>query len=245
MRVLLLLTFFYFNNFALYLNYFSLIMRFFKRLTIAIIIYMCSVFAWAEDIDNSAAGFFVAMPDDEIEYLNMSIKNEMVELYKIGNSSKARNLFSGESWISYMDSTRIDVTLAAEKCFMTIKVYEQKRGKRVYAVAKTMYTPIADSDICFYNEKMERLNADKIFVRPEFKDFFLKTNNKDLHEVMDKISMMFLKFDVSQDGDLMVSLNDMWLDVLDREVSNMLLQMKKEKPLCYGWDGKRFKEVEN
>ena len=222
-----------------------MIMRFFKRLTIAIITYMCSVLVWAEDIDNSAAGFFIAMPDDEIEYLNMSIKNEMVELYKIGNSSKTRNLFSGESWISYMDSTRIDITLAAEKCFMTIKAYEQKRGKIVYAVTKTMYTPIADSDICFYNEKMERLNVDKIFVRPEFKDFFSKTPNKDLREVMDKISMMFLKVDVSQNGDLMVSLNDMWFDVLDRDVSNMLLQLKKDKPLCYSWDGKRFKEVEN
>ena len=220
-------------------------MRFFKRLTIALITYMCSVLVWAEDIDNSAAGFFIAMPDEEIEYLNMSIKNEMVELYKIGNSSKARNLFSGESWISYMDSTRIDVTLAAEKCFMTIKAYEQKRGKRVFAITKTMYTPIADSDICFYNEKMERLNADKIFTLPKFKDFFSKTKNKDLREVMDKISMMFLKIDISQNGDLKVSLNDMWLDVLDRDVSNKLLQLKKRKPLCYSWDGKRFKEVEN
>ena len=220
-------------------------MSLFKPLFFTLLLSIISICSWAEESENSVSRFFVAMPDEEIEYLNMSLKNEMVELYKIGTSAKTRNLLGGESWISYIDSTRINITLAEGKCFMTVKQYDQKCGTKIYALVKTMYTPIADNDICFYNERMEKLNSDKIFELPKFKDFFAKTNDKRLCEVMDKIPAIFLKVEVSDNGDFWVSLNDMWFDVLDRDISDMLLQIKKKNPLCYKWTGKRFKVSEN
>ena len=220
-------------------------MSIFKRLALTILVSAFTICTWAEGRENSLENFFITMPDDEIEYLNMSLKSEMVELYKIGATGKVINLLGGESWITHMDSMRIDIVLANEKCYMTINTIEQKRGKKLYAIVKTIYTPIADSDICFYNEKLEKVDSENIFEYPKFKDFFSETNNKSLNEVMKKISMMFLKVEISENGNLMVTLNDMWLDVLDKEISNTLLQIKRKNPLCYSWSGKRFKLIEN
>ena len=220
-------------------------MSYARQSALTILILFTTLFAYAEGFDNTAAGFFVAMPDEEAEYLNMSLKSEMVELYKIGTSSKTRNLLGGESWISHMDTTRIDAVLATEKSLMTIKTYEQKKGKQLYAVVKTLYTPIADSEILFYNDKMEKLNTEKLFATPKFKDFFAKPSDKELRKIMDKITMMFIKIEVSEEGNLLVTLDDMWLDVLDKNISKKLLQLKKKTPLCYKWSKKQFKLVES
>lgn len=199
----------------------------------------------AENVASSIESFFVAMPDEEIEYLNMSLKSEMLELYKYNSPLKVKNLLGGESWISYMDSTRIDVVLSANKVFMTIYAYEKRRGEKVYAVIKTLYTPITDSNVHFYNDMVERVDGDKIFVFPDFKDFFAKTDKKELTKVLDKISMVFYKIDVLQDGKFSISLDDMWLDVLDADISDVLKQIKYSHPLSYVWGGKRFKIVKD
>ncbi len=220
-------------------------MNYARQSALTILLSLITLLTHAEGFDNTAAGFFVAMPDEEAEYLNMSLKSEMVELYKIGTSSKTRNLLGGESWISHMDTTRIDAVLATEKSLMTIKTYEQKKGKQLYAVVKTLYTPIADSEILFYNDKMEKLNTEKLFATPKFKDFFAKPSDKELRKTMDRITMMFIKIEVSEEGNLLVTLDDMWLDVLDKNISNKLMQLKKKTPLCYKWSKKQFKLIES
>ena len=128
---------------------------------------------------------------------------------------------------------------------MTICSYEKKRGEKLYAVVKTLYTPVADSDIHFYNDMVERVDGDKIFVFPDFKDFFAKTDKKELTKVLDKISMVFYRIDVLQDGKFSISLDDMWLDVLDADISDVLKQIKYSHPLSYVWGGKRFKIVKD
>lgn len=197
----------------------------------------------AENVASSIESFFVAMPDEEIEYLNMSLKSEMVELYKYNSPLKVKNLLGGESWISYMDSTRIDVVLSVNKVLMTIYAYEKRRGEKVYAVIKTLYTPITDSNVHFYNDMVVRLDTDKLFVFPDFKNFFVKTDKKELTKVLDKISMVFYRIDVLQDGTFCISLDDMWLDVLDANISGLLQQIKYSHPLSYTWNGKSFKLV--
>ena len=135
-------------------------MSFFRRFVLVVVIAMISLGSWAEGLDTSTDTFFISMPDEETEYLNMSLKDEMVEnYYSSAKGSKTRNLLGGESWITYADLERVDVTLAAEKCFMSIKCYDKKRGELVYAVVKTMYTPIADSKIVFYNKRREKLDS--------------------------------------------------------------------------------------
>ena len=220
-------------------------MSFFKRFILSVFVLSFSVSLWAEGLDTSADTFFISLPDEETEYLNMSLKDEMVDKYYCAKGSKTRNLLGGESWITYIDLKRIDVTLAAEKCFMSIKCYDKKRGELVYAVVKTIYTPIADSEIVFYNKSREKLDSNKLIELPKFKDFFGMTSDKELREVMDKISMMFIKVDISEEGDLLFSLNDMWFDVLDSDISAKLLQIKYNAPLRYKWSGKRFKMVES
>jgi hypothetical protein len=220
-------------------------MSFFRRFALVVVVAMISSGLWAEGLDTSVDTFFASLSDEETEYLNMSLKEEMVNNYYSANGTKTRNLLGGESWITYADLERIDVTLAAEKCFMSIRCYEKKRGELVYAVVKTMYTPIADSKIVFYNMWRERLDSDKIIDFPKFKDFFAKTSDKELGEVMNKISMMFIKVDISEEGDLLFSLNDMWLDVLNKDISSVLLQTKIKEPLRYRWTGKVFKRVES
>ena len=212
-----------------------------KRFAIVIYMSLIVICVRAENISSSIESFFVAMPDEEIEYLNMSLKSEMVELYKFNSPLKVKNLMGGESWISYMDSTRVDVVLSSNKVFMTIYSYEKKRGEKIYAVVKTLYTPVADSDVHFYNDMVERVDADRLFVFPAFKDFFAKTNKKELTKVLDMISMVFYKIDVLKGGDFSISLDDMWLDVLDANISGVLKQTKSPQPLNYIWDGKRFK----
>ena len=220
-------------------------MSYTRQLALTILLSLTTLFTYAEGIDKTAADFFVAMPDEEAEYLNMSLKGEMVELYKIGTSSKTRNLLGGESWISHMDTTRIDAVLAAEKCLMTIKTYKNKQGKQLYTVVKTLYTPIADSEIQFFNGEMEKLNSKKLFEYPKFKDFFAKPSDKELRKIMERITMMFIKIEVAEEGTLLVTLDDMWLDILESNISNKLLQLKKKTPLCYKWSKKRFKWVES
>ena len=214
-----------------------------KRFALLVSVSLFAFCMKAENVASSIESFFVAMPDEEIEYLDMSLKSEMIELYKYNSPLKVRNLIGGESWISYMDSARIDVVLSANKVVMTICSYEKRRGEKVYAVIKTLYTPVADSNIHFYNDMYERVDIDKLFVFPSFKDFFEKTNKKELTKVMDKISMVFYKIDVLQDGKFSISLDDMWLDVLDANISEVLWQIKYSHPLSYMWDGKRFKAV--
>lgn len=220
-------------------------MSFLKRFTLVVFVLALPFSLWAVDNDNLAERVFVKMPDSEILYLNMSLKSEMVEFYKHKSSTKVSNLLGGKSWISYMDSSRIDAVLVADKCFLTMRVFERKCGKSVYAIVKTLLTPIADSNIRFYNEDFEIIESDKLFELPKFSDFFVKTKDKKLREVMDKITMVFLKIEISASGNVLVSLDDMWLDVLDKEISNTLLEMKYNAPLCYKWTGKRFKRVVN
>ncbi|MBR4120114.1 MAG: DUF3256 family protein [Bacteroidales bacterium] len=204
---------------------------------------MISFVSQAKGGEDSIERFFIDMPDEEIEYLDMSLKREMIELYKANSTVKARNLMGGESWISYIDSSRIDIVLATNKCFMTIKQYK-RRNKEIYAVIKTLYTPIADSYLSFYNGDIEQLETSKYFKYPKFSDFFIKTKDKESKGVMDKISMLFYKIDVSTEGDLHISPDDMWLDVLEPKFQQHLSEIRKKNPICYRWDGKKFKQIE-
>lgn len=220
-------------------------MAFLKRFALVTIMLFFVLSSWGKDENISAGEFFIQLPYDEIPYLNITIKREMVEHYNYSTPVMIRNMLGGNSWVSYMDSSRIDVVLAADKVFLTVKAFNLGRRKKVYAVVKTLYTPVADSNIKFYDEDVELIKDGKLFERPEFEDFFIKTKDKELRGVMNKISMMFLKIDVSDKGDLLVSLDDMWLDVLDKDISDRLLKKKRKTPLCYKWTGKRFKKVVN
>lgn len=218
-------------------------MYFFRRIALFVLFVLISFVSQAKQSEVSIERFFIDMPDEEIEYLDMSLKREMIELYNANSSIKVRNLMGGESWISYIDSSRIDIVLAANKCYATIKSYNKGR-KRVYAVIKTLYTPIADSYISIYNNDIERVDSYKYFKYPKFSDFFVKTKDKDLMKSMSKISMLFYKIDVLSNGNLHITLNDMWLDVLDNKLRQQLIEIRKELPLCYKWSGKRFKQIE-
>lgn len=220
-------------------------MRFFKHFVLVVFISVFSLPSWSSDKGEPVDVFFVQMPDVEIAYLNMSLKSEMVEFYKHNSSIKVRNLLGGESWISHIDSLQLDAVLVANKCFLTVKALEGKCGKRIYAVIKTVLTPIADSSIRFYDADAMSIDSYKLFNRPKFSDFFAKTKNKELKDVMDKITLMFLDIDVLPNGDLHVTMDDMWLDVLDSNTSKALLQIKHQAPLLYKWTGKRYKRVVN
>lgn len=220
-------------------------MAFLKRFAFVAIMLFFVLSSWGKGENISAGDFFIQMPEEEIPYLNITIKSEMVERYNYSAPTKIRNLLGGNSWVSYMDSSRIDVVLVADKVFLTVKAFDVRCGKRIYAVVKTLYTPIADSNIKFYDEYAELIKDGKLFDLPKFENFFAKTKDKELRVVMDKISMMFLRIDISNEGNLVVSLDDMWLDVLDKDISERLLKLKYKTPIHYKWTGKRFKRVVN
>lgn len=204
-----------------------------------------TLFSSAKGVVTSASNFFVVMPQSEIPYLDMSLKQEMVELYQIKSPMGVKNMFGGRSWISYMDSTRVDVVLSKDMCLLTVCEYEGKRGKKIYAVIKTLFTPIADSRLSFYDDDLQPLDVDRYINVPEFKDFFSKQAKKSVGEVVDKISMLFLKIDIAKDGTMGFTMDDMWLDVLDTDVVAKLRQSMQDGAITYKWNQNRFKRVEN
>jgi len=239
---LLLPTYFYFISSQEVFN-FILFMNLFRRYTLIVLFALICFVSQAKQNEDSIERFFIDMPDEEIEYLDMSLKREMIELYKATSTVKVRNLMGGESWISYIDSSRIDIVLAANKCFMTIKQYK-RRNRVVYTIIRTLHTPIVDSYVSIYSNDIESIEVSKYLKYPKFADFFAKTKNKDLKRSMSKISMLFYKIDVLPNGNISISLNDMWLDVLDDKLKQQLTEIRVKHPLYYKWNGKRFKQIE-
>ncbi len=187
--------------------------------------------------------FFVKMPDEVIPYLNYSLKSEMLDCYTDGKGRKTENILKGKSWVSYCDSARIDVVLSDGKSILSVFEYKKKKGTPIYAVIKTIYTPIADSRITFYNSDMELLSCEAIIELP-CKGDFLISMPKDLKIYFKTNEVpVFLKVSVSNDGTLLFEADSVWYAAFDFDIRKLIEQNLLTKPLEYMWNGKRFKKV--
>lgn len=215
----------------------------FLRRIFFIVLFACfasSVFA--ERVEG-IRDFFVKMPDEVIPYLNYSLKSDMLDCYTVGNGRKTENLLKGKSWVSYCDSARIDVVLSDGKSLLSVLECERKKGTPIYAVIETIYTPIADSRITFYNSEMELLNGKAIIELPCKGNFFVSLPKSlkgcfDVNEVPE-----FLKVSVSNDGALLFEADPVWYAAFDSDIRKLIEQNLLPKPLMYEWNGKRFKKV--
>lgn len=205
-----------------------------------------------DSLGNMAADAFLLIPDADLDLLPKTTRAQMAIYMANDSIYKARNIYTGLSWIEKMTSDYLKVHLTNVSS-MEIKVLPAKKLKG--KLIMTVYTidgesSTSDSSIKFYllsnpstdDAYLTSLPMKKFFKLPNPKDFYdTKAVKKgmSIKELLDEMPFHTIAFSIAPDEDLLTGRL-----TIDNYLT--LEQRKKIDPyirsiLTWEWDGEKFR----
>ncbi|MEG1642974.1 MAG: DUF3256 family protein [Bacteroidales bacterium] len=189
---------------------------------------------------------FINLPDSLTPYLARTMREDMADYFKSSSDKRVDNMLEGESYLMAADSCNIEVCLARDKSFLTLKRVLTVKGDTLYAVIETASSPARDSRISFYDVRWLPLKNSKIFSTPVVKDFFKESSSAGAKEALKLVNISFIELTALDGGRIKASFTDKIKQYLPEEICNKITPYLKDEPLYYVWDGKSFhKKAQN
>ena len=172
---------------------------------------------------------FMNMPEKICPLLNQSIKFEMLEYFKAGQSDSVRNRLNGYSSIVLRDSMTKTIDFrASNSSDYQLKMFYVSENSYLVGLIRTVNSPILSSNIYFYDENWSPIEVS--FVMPKISDWIdldlLKKSNVDslwLKKV-DESEYFGMKF--KRDNILEVTNNS--LEILNKEDRKLVRSLLTE-----------------
>jgi len=141
---------------------------------------------------------FAEAPGTLFNSLSYSTRYELLNNFKQGKKNEAlNNLGTAESRILKLSSGYLLVATSSSKT-VELKLITQPKGDTVIAVIETVFTPVKDSRLSFYDLKWNRLDNSRFITVPTAADFFVAKAPKELRdELLNQLSfaMINMEFD--------------------------------------------------
>lgn len=190
----------------------------------------------------TAADAFVGMPGVTLDLLNTSMRRDMLDYYEQRDSVyKVMNTMEGFSHLNLpVNDNYIQVQITPVTVY-TIKLLPTKKGRLVmtlYTVGDSLQAE--DSEIRFYDEKLQELKRDK-YIKTLSTDDFLDFRNVEGNlkkELSSLVPFPTVKYSVTPEGETLTA--ELTVDeFLSRESLEKLTPYLKPKR-TYHWTGTRW-----
>lgn len=222
-------------------------MKIARQITV-IILAMLPLLATAKGNESndtiSARRAFLEMPSGNMDLLSKSTRTEMLIYYDNDSIYKAPNNQGGTSQLTKVTPDFLEVELTPSST-LQMKVLKTKDGKDILMTVHTIGAPgdTRDSEIAFYDARLQPLPTEKIFPTPKLETFFdtkgYKTKMKEVEEILPFHAYFFEASAESPDLTGRLSYDDL-LTVEDAGIIQLLVKPQ----VTFKWDGKRFKTAE-
>lgn len=198
---------------------------------------------WAQgtDADITIEKVFVAMPDSMIPQLEEPWRKDLIGLYKEGKEARLKNLMEGYSKLEEMSDNFIAVQIT-DRSRIEIKLLPLINNTHIVCLVRTVFGPIADSQLSFFTTDWEPIPNDGMFV-PADKEWFYKEdidrNNPDFLDVQSRLDMNLFRYTLhAKDNDLTIEYTTpLYLGEEERTKASAYL---KNAPKIYTWKSYRF-----
>lgn len=190
----------------------------------------------------SVARAFRELPISSLDLLSPEARQQMLSSYKTDSVVNVLNNLSGLSSLEKLTDNYALVKLTPVST-LQIKVLPMKDGNEI---VMTIYTTgnnndSKDSDIAFYDSRLNPLPKEKYFPLPKLSDFFnvskgFKTNMKEIADMLPFYTIFFEASPSDNNVKGSLTLGDI-LTVEDQKLVEMFLRPE----VNFLWDGKKFK----
>lgn len=151
----------------------------------------------------TARNIFVDMPVPALEILKKTTRLDMLDYWDADSVYKASNALDGLSWLENVTPDYLKVVVTPVSTF-ELKILPLKKGN----VVMTVYTvgddsQAQDSQVEFYDDKLNKLDAKKYFTAPDLSRFFEipKGSQTTMKEIKEMIPFPTVAYEASPEND--------------------------------------------
>ena len=123
--------------------------------------------------------FFASEPDDIFLLVPRTVRLDLMDYYDNGQRVELTNRMGNGTQLIDLDSTYVKVRTSASRVVELLMIPYTKRDT-ILAVIETVFTPVADSRLRFYNSNWVQLTSiQPLRPMPELGDLMLPTASRD------------------------------------------------------------------
>ncbi len=188
----------------------------------------------AEDLRT----LFVNMPDSILPTLTKSERMDFLDYMDSGMKARVRNKLGGESVMTALSDNSLTV-MTSQSGRMEMVLFPRRNGTNLICIIRTVSARYDDSSLAFYNEDWSPVNSDDLIKLPGFDDYLTNEARKaDSLDYFRKQSVLRLQSVTPADGALEFRYTS--LEYIGEDAERYSTWINPE-PLCYIWNGKRFR----
>ena len=176
---------------------------------------------------------FLETPDSVMPLLTRLDRYDFIEYMKAGMRARATNRLDGESVLKELTANYLFLQTTPSSS-MQMKMLPLGNDS-IMCVVNSVRAEAEDSRIAFFNREWKRLDAQKMFVPPVIRDFFVPSDTVDRY--VDKCDIYLVSLRLNPDDNTMVAEYTMpgYMSKEDAAAVGPLL-----RKLVYRWNGKGF-----
>lgn len=182
--------------------------------------------------------FFASEPDDIFMLVPHTARLDMLDYYDSGQKVEIANKLGTSTQLDTLDNSYLKIHTSKSRS-VELLMLQYSRRDTIIAVIETIFTPVPDSRLRFFNSNWVELSSIRPLKKmPTLDDFFLPTVNKAKRsELLDKLPFTLLEMTFTSRNTLVVRHN------LDKFLSKE--EFTKFKPylrdkLTYSINGAKF-----
>lgn len=214
-----------------------------RHLLLLIALICTSVAAGARVVEAqdtlTARTAFEDLPSQYLELLPRSTRLDMLDYFEADSVYRATNVLQGKSWIEQLTPTYIRVRIT-DVSTLQLKVLPGKR--QIVAMSYTISGPASDSELRFFDSRMQPLPTDKVMRLPRLADFIdrqrLKQAGISQSELQQMIPFPAVVYTLSPDSDTLTA--TLRIDDLMGQESAARLSPALKQHLIYRWTPPRY-----
>lgn len=186
--------------------------------------------------------FFASEPDDLFMLLPHNARLDMLDYYDSGQTVDMRNNLGDSTRLIDLTDNYLKVQMSSAK-HVEIRLLNWSKRDTIIAVVETVFTPVPDSRITFYNSNWSPLETIRPLKMPTIDDFFLPAANRDMRNKVHAAAPFFcieLTF-TGTDHDVLVARHNLrrFLDADDYAAIAPALR----ESISYQIKGAKFKKL--
>ncbi len=151
---------------------------------------------------------FVSLQSEPVEILKKTTRLDMLDYWDADSVYKAVNAMDGLSWIEACTPEYMKVLLTPVST-LELRMLHRKKVSTVVASVYTVgsSTQAEDSEVRFYDDKLNELDSKEFFKTPELKDFFdiPKGAEITMKEIKDMIPFPTVAYSISPGEDFLTA----------------------------------------
>lgn len=185
---------------------------------------------------------FVEMPSGVLDMLSRNTRLDMLDYYDTDSIYKTSNNLRGQAWLEEVTPDFLSVRLSGAST-MQFKVLPLKDGRQILMTVYTVGDEGAakDSEIEFYDARLNPLPTTKFFPEPRLADFFdtkgYQTRMKEVETILPFFNFFFEAGPDTTDITGKLSYGDI-LTLEDAGIIELLALPQ----VTFHWDGRKFRK---